>query len=217
MRTRDASHLGIGPRKASLAVEQHGPEEAWRLACETPGKIGVRPEQADEAKAIANSLLSSYEATVYLLGLGLTDYQAGKIYRHYGADTIEVVSKTPYRLTEIEGFGFLTVDKIALKAGISVSNPARIAACVLYVLDDGASASGHIYHNGWGLCDIVIETLTSTAMKAEVPIAEMPGKKEVRKIIYWLGAEGKVVVRNQRVFSRRLIEAEEKILSFMGV
>jgi exodeoxyribonuclease V alpha subunit len=206
---------GIGPRKAQQAVDTLGPEEAWRMACEAPEGLGVRQEFVEEAKTIANGLLESYEATIYLLSIGLTDHQAGKIYRHYGADTIPTVRENPYRLTEIDGFGFITVDKVALKAGMSVGNPARISAAVLHILDEGAA--GHIYHNGWALADIVLEMLTETAMKAEVPLADMPGRDEVRRVVHNLNAEGKVVLRKGNVFSKKLIAAEEKILNYLGV
>jgi exodeoxyribonuclease V alpha subunit len=207
---------GIGPRKAELAVGDFGAEEAWRLASENPEKIGVKQEHVDEARRIAGTLIDSYEATVYLLSIGLTDHQAGKIYREYSKDAVQIVRENPYQLTEIDGFGFITVDKVALKAGMGVGNPARISACVLYVLDDGAAATGHIYHNGWALADLVLETLTETAMKAEVPLKDMPGKEEVRRVVHGLAHEGKVVLRKGNVFSKRLIEAEERILGFMG-
>jgi exodeoxyribonuclease V alpha subunit len=207
---------GIGPKKAMQAVREYGHFEAWRLAQVDPEEIGVKPELADEAMEIAGSLLESYEATVYLLGIGLTDYQASLIYRQYGRETIRVVSENPYQMTEIGGMGFLRVDLIALKAGMSVGNPARIAACVLYVLDDSASNGGHIWFNGWKLAEIVLETLTSTAVKAEVPLGVMPGVDEVRKQVYFLQSEGKLHIEKGRVFGRELLDAEMKILEFMG-
>jgi exodeoxyribonuclease V alpha subunit len=207
---------GIGPKKAMQAVMQHGHEEAWKLACTDPEAIGVKPEHAEEAKAISATLLESYAATVYLLGLGLTDHQAGVIYRQYGSQTVKVVSEDPYRMTEIDGMGFISVDKIALKAGVSVGNPARIAACVLYVLHDSATNGGHIFHDGWSLADIVQDTLTNTAMKAEVPMGEAPGKEDIRQQVHFLAKEGKVEISKGRVFSRELLEAERNILGFMG-
>jgi len=206
---------GIGPKKAAMAVQQFGHEEAWELACTDPEKIGVKADQADEAREIAGGLLESYEATVYLLSIGLTDYQAGTIYRRYGKETVKVVSENPYRMTEIDGMGFITVDKIALKAGVSVGNPARIAACILYVLDDSAANGGHIWHSGWHLADIVLETLTATAVKAEVPLRVMPTIEDVRTQVHFLKAEGKLAVEKGRVFGKALLDAEIKILEFM--
>lgn len=207
---------GIGPKKAMQAVQQFGHEEAWKLACTDPVKIGVKPDMAEDAIAVAATLLESYEATVYLLGIGLTDYQAGMIYRKYGNLSIKVVSENPYQLTDIDGFGFLTVDKIALKAGVSVGNPARISACILYVLNDSALNGGHVWHNGWQLAEIVLDTLTQTAIKAEVPMGGAPEIEDVRRQVHFLAAEGMVSVNNGRVFSKPLMDAEKSIFDFVG-
>jgi len=206
---------GIGPKKAMAAVMQHGHADAWNLALTNPVAIGVKPEHAECAKALASSLLASYEATVYLLGIGLTDHQAAKIYQIYGSSTIKVVSENPYQLTDIDGFGFITVDRIALKAGVSVGNQARIAACILYVLDDSATNGGHIYHNGWTLADIVLDTLTQTAKKAEVPMVGAPDVDAIRKQVHFLAAENKISINKGRVYSTQLLDAETAILDFI--
>ena len=208
---------GIGPKKAMQAVQAHGHEEAWNLACTDPEKIGVKPANKEHAIEIAGTLIESYNATVYLLGIGLTDHQASVIYGTYKHDTIKIVSEDPYRLTaEIDGFGFITVDKIALKAGVSVGNVARINACIVYVLDDSATNGGNIWHSGWSLCDIVLETLTETAKKAEVSLQGAPDKELVRKQIHFMCAEGKISIMEGRVFSKTLLEAETAIFDFIS-
>lgn len=207
---------GIGPKKAMMAVQKFGHDQAWKLALTDPEKIGVVPSCAGIAIEIAETLLESYDATVYLLGIGLTDHQAAVIYRIYGKQTIKVVSEDPYRLTEIDGFGFLTVDKIALKAGVSVGNDARVKACILFVLDDSASNGGNIWHSGWNLADTVLETLTQTAMKAEVSMVGAPDKDTIRKQVHQLQTEGKVSITKGRVFGQNLLHAEMTILDFVG-
>ena len=207
---------GIGPKKAMQAVQQFGHEEAWKLAGNDPEKIGVKPDDCELAVNIAKSLLGSYEATVYLLGIGLTDHQANAIYNIYGAATIKTVSEQPYRLTEIDGFGYRTVDKIALKAGMPVGSAARINACILWVLDDSANNGGNIWHTGWSLVDIVLETLTDTAIKAEVPTRDAPLKDDVRRQVHFLASEGKVFIESGRVYSVPLLEAERVIFDFIA-
>lgn len=209
---------GIGQAKASMAVRVHGPEQAWRLALENPAAIGVRPESVDAAQTIARSMLESYEMTVYLLGIGLTDYQAARIYRRYRGKAKMVVSENPYQLIEdIDGFGFRTVDKIALKAGVSVGAAARVNACVLFVLDDSATNEGHVWHDGWRLADIVLDVLTDSAMKAEMPLVEMPGKDAIRAAVHFLAAEGRLVLEKGKVFSKSALDAEKKILEFATI
>lgn len=208
---------GIGPKKAMQAVMQHGHKEAWAYALTDPEKIGVPAAQADAAKELAGGLLESYEITVYLLSIGLTDHQAATIYKTFGSESKEIVANNPYRLIEIDGFGFLTTDKIALKAGVSVGNPARIAACILYVLDDSATNGGHVWHSGWTLSETVLETLTQTAMKSEVSLSGMPDIEQIRQQVKFLCTENKVAIDKGKVFSRELLNAERSILSFVGV
>lgn len=206
---------GIGPKKAELAVREHGHEQAWEYALTDPEKLGVPARDAEMAADLAQSLISSYEAIVYLLGIGLTDNQAMKIYECYKADTVKVVSEDPYRLIQIDGFGFLTVDKIALKAGIPVGSASRISACILYVINDSATCNGHVWHQGWELAEVVLDALSQAALQAEVPLVGAPTIEDVRRQIYFLESEGKVEVDEGRVFSKSLLRAEQSILDLV--
>lgn len=208
---------GIGPKKAMEAVQKHGHEKAWEFAIEDPTQIGVPASKKEAAIAVATSMLDTYDTTVYLLGIGLTDNQAAKIYSTFKKDTKKIVSEEPYRLIDIEGFGFLTVDKIALKAGISISNPSRIAACIMYVINESSLNGGHVYHSGWALSDIVLDTLTQSALSAEVPMIGAPVTEDIRKQVYFLESEGKVEIRKGKVFGKGLLKAEQSILQFLEV
>jgi hypothetical protein len=169
---------------------------------------------AEKAKDIAASMVEGYEATVYLLGIGLTDYQAAKVYKQYEKLTVKTVSENPYTLLEIDGFGFHTVDRIALKAGIKVGNISRIRACIMHVLSD-SSNGGHIWYSGWGLVDVVKETLISTAMKAEVPVDDCPDTQDIRREVYYLNSSGALVVDTGRVFNKTLLRAEQTIMEYL--
>ena len=207
---------GIGPKKAMEAVQLHGAEQAWNLAKTDPEKIGVAAIMVEPAKTIAASLVNNIEATIYLLGIGLTDNKANTVMSHFGAKhAIKVVSENPYRLMDINGFGFLTVDKIAFQAGIEAGNQARVAACILYCLKDSQKNNGHIWFYGKELVAIVIDMMTESAKKAEVPLRDMPDYERVRMAIYELQAEGKVVIDGPMVFSKELLDAEKVIQSFL--
>jgi exodeoxyribonuclease V alpha subunit len=53
-------------------------------------------------------------------------HRAVRIYKAYGADAIQVISKDPYRLArDIQGIGFKTADALAMKFGIEKTEPAR--------------------------------------------------------------------------------------------
>ncbi len=207
---------GIGPKKAELAIEKLGAKEAWEAAQHDPEKIGVRGASCEAAKKMAVSLLSSFETLNYLLGIGLTDHQAGLIIDRFGKRAVEVVSKEPYSLiTNIDGFAFLTVDKIALKAGVPVGAKARVNACILHCLLDSEINGGHIYMWGRDLVGVVIDNLTESAKKAEVPLQGLPTYEDVRLAVYWLQDEGRVVLHKGKVFHADLLDAEKTIMEVL--
>ena len=58
---------------------------------------------------------------------------------------MEIVKESPYRLCEISGFGFLTVDPVARASqGFLPDDPMRIKAAIQYVLKE-AEGDGHLY------------------------------------------------------------------------
>ncbi len=70
---------------------------------------------------------------------------AVKIYKQYGDQAIEVVSKNPYQLAaDIYGIGFVTADTIARNLGIAPDSDFRYQAGILYVLSL-ASEEGHCF------------------------------------------------------------------------
>jgi len=205
---------GIGPKKARVAVDEHGAQEAWTLAQADPGLIGVSLASCDKAMDIARNLIGNFEALNYLLGIGLTDNQAQLIIDRFGDSAIKVVSEDPYSLIgNIEGFAFLTVDKIALKSGVGVGARSRVNACILHCLLDSELNGGHVYLWGRDLCGIVISNLVESAKKAEVPLEGLPVYQDVRNAVYWLEDEGAVVIKKGMVFHCYLLAAEKCIES----
>lgn len=75
-----------------------------------------------------------YKDEILIFHIISTTY-AVKIYKVYGDQAIEVVSKNPYQLaTDIYGIGFITADTIARKIGIAPDSDFRYQAGLLYVL-----------------------------------------------------------------------------------
>ena len=189
---------GIGPAKAEMAVGLHGPEEAWRLACEDAGALGVRKKDIESAQGKARIMEADFECLDYLLGLGLTVNQAKKIINRFGKEAKKVVSETPYVLIKaIDGFGFLTVDKIALKAGINPANIARMQACIVFVLSDSETNMGHIWMSAPQLRYTVNLLLEGSAAKSALP----------DPVGLLAGIEG-VEINGRRIYSKKLLDSE---------
>jgi exodeoxyribonuclease V alpha subunit len=82
---------------------------------------------------------------LFLQGHGVSTTYAVKIYKQYGDQAIQVVSKNPYQLAaDIYGIGFITADTIARSLGIEPSSDFRYQAGILHVLSL-ASEEGHCF------------------------------------------------------------------------
>lgn len=207
---------GIGDMLARKALAEYGYEQAWKIAQTFPSVLGIyQLKTAERAKEKAIRLASStdFKTTSYLLSIGLTDHQIRKIINYYGANkALITVQKNPYTLIEdIDGFAFLTVDKIAFKAGIKVNNTARIYACIEYVLNDSQCNEGNIWIHGKQLIKIVRGVLEDSAMKNEQPLKDLPDYQAVKKCIMALQETNKIVIDGAKVYSRSLLTAEKII------
>jgi exodeoxyribonuclease V alpha subunit len=85
------------------------------------------------------------EVMLFLRGHNVSTTYAVKIYKQYGDQAIEVVSKNPYQLaTDIFGIGFVTADTIARNIGIAPDSDFRYQAGMLYMLQQAAE-EGHCF------------------------------------------------------------------------
>jgi len=80
-----------------------------------------------------------------LQGLGLSISQAQKALKHFGEPALERLSQDLYTLTEVEGIGFLTADKLAQEGGYLLDDPRRLTAAAVYALQQAAQQGGHSY------------------------------------------------------------------------
>ena len=161
---------GIGPAYARRIVQAFGadtlnviedrPDDLIRV----PGIGRTRVEKIKkswaEQKEIKNIMLFLQEHDV-------STAHATKIYKHYGAESIDVVRENPYRLADdIWGIGFKTADTIAGKLGFEKEKYVRLRSGLMYALNRLAE-DGHCYAEsdqlmeaGTALLDVRAELLT---------------------------------------------------------
>lgn len=85
------------------------------------------------------------DLALYLREFGVSINLAYKIYRAYGAQAKEKISRNPYALVEdIWGVGFKRADAIAQKLGFEHSSYKRIRAGLAHLLSE-AAGEGHTY------------------------------------------------------------------------
>ena len=139
---------GIGPVTAKRIVAHFGLEtlDVIEQSCsrliEVPG-IGERRVAMVERAWAAQKAIK--DVMLFLRSHDVSTTYAVKIYKTYGDQAIEIVSKNPYQLaSDIFGIGFITADTIARKLGIAPDSDFRYRAGLLYVLSQ-AGEEGHCF------------------------------------------------------------------------
>lgn len=119
--------------------------------------LDEEPERLSEVKGITLKTLDSIRASwaeqqsirgliMFLQPHEISTSYAVRIFKHYGADALEVVRENPYRLAmDIRGIGFVTADMLARKLGVEHDSPLRAEAGVFYILSS-LEGDGHVYY-----------------------------------------------------------------------
>lgn len=140
---------GIGVRTATKIVEKLG-DNTVDLILENYDNLLLIPSIKEEkAKMIYDLLYSeqlSYKTILYLEEKGFSTNESVKIYEIYKENTINVVENNIYDLIEkVNGIGFLTIDRVALKIGVAKDDIRRIESGILYSMYDLCLSSGNTY------------------------------------------------------------------------
>ena len=131
---RIASHFG----PATFEVLSDNPEKMLQVPGITQTTLFKMTQswsaQGGERRALAA-----------LQGLGLSISQAQRAVKHFGEVAAERLQADIYALTEIEGIGFLTADKLAQQQGITSDDPRRLTAAAVYASQQAAQQGGHSF------------------------------------------------------------------------
>lgn len=214
---------GVGPVTAKRIVAHFGLDtldiienQIERLS-EVPGiaakRVTLIQRAWSEQKAIK-------EVMLFLQGHGVSTTYAVKIYKQYGDNAIEVVTRNPYQLaTDVYGIGFVTADAIARNLGIPPNSEFRYRSGIVHVLNE-ASDEGHCFLPQLELVDRVVNRLTvadhrpdpdtiqnlttQMALDGEVVLQEGTNNHEGQLICYsppFYGAEQGIADRLTRLLS----------------
>lgn len=185
----------IGPKTAKKIVDRFG--------LDTLEIIEYNPERLKEIDGIGDKKLEKIveafqeqgevrEVMVFLQQYGISPNYGIRIYKKYGKETVNIISKNPYRLAEdIAGIGFKTADKIAQNMGISLESPYRIEGGIRYAINKNVG-EGHTYAPKTELiqasCDLldvkrelVEEGIRDLALKGVLHLM----KKDEETIVYY--------------------------------
>lgn len=139
---------GIGPGKARKIAETYG-ERFDEVIRNSPEEVQCLVKITDEQLAFLQAEWNAHrdfaELITWLAQYGLSIREIEALREKYGSAAIGLIQNDPYILIgEIPRFGFKTVDAIALKTGISKSNPSRINHGILWTIRQ-IEQEGHIW------------------------------------------------------------------------
>jgi len=174
---------GVGPQTAKRIVAHFGLEtltvieqQPQRLI-EVPNVGAKRQQQIIAAWAEQQAIK---EVMLFLQSHGVSTSLATKIYKTYGDEAIGIVQSDPYRLArDIYGIGFLTADKIAQALGMPPDSPARIAAGVVYALNQ-ATEEGHVFLPASAVIAQSAELLNVTPAQTAAGVVQLWSSEEVK-------------------------------------
>lgn len=204
---------GVGPKYAKEIVARFG-RKTSQIIERDPERLREIPGIGRKRSAsIHESWCSTQEIrrlASFLLPYGVTTNQILKIYSHFGMNSLTVIQKNPYRLTEISGVGFLLADSIALRLGIVKNNPQRIESGIFYLLHE-EEQNGHVCMNQsrllWkaqDLLDLGQKPIFSVMQAMEQPSTVRENGRDILK-------PPKLETRGKDIYFHRLYIAEENI------
>lgn len=140
---------GVGEVTAKNIVDLYG-TATLDVIENAPNKLAhVKGVSLKKAMAIYEAYIvhKEQQATiVYLQNYEISLNLALRIYKKYGEGTRRIVEKNPYQMVEdVDGVGFITADKIAVKMGFDQYSRFRISAAISHILQESANRNGHTY------------------------------------------------------------------------
>lgn len=154
---------GIGPVTAKKIVGKFG-EKTLEILDNNINKLkeieGIGKKKLD---IIIESYMEQRELkniSIFLQTHGLSINQCLKVYKKYGAMSIDIVKENPYVLCdEISGIGFKTADAIAKSIGIEDNSAFRVQSGLRYIINMFCAA-GNTYMPKEELIKEAMETLS---------------------------------------------------------
>lgn len=177
---------GIGPVTAKKIVDEFK-EDTLTVLEFNPMKLskirGISKQKAAEISNAYNEMKGMQNVIIFLQSHFISTNMAIKIYNVYKDKTIEIIKNNPYQLIEdVDGIGFSTADKIAVKLGIDLYGENRIKAGLVYTLKTASEREGHTYLPKDNLINNCVEILNFSENERNL----------IEKCIEYLQIEGMV-------------------------
>jgi exodeoxyribonuclease V alpha subunit len=208
----------IGPERAQYIVNRFGSDtidvlenESYRLTeVEGIGKISAESlaKAWKENREKWEHERQEYTLRAFLNSLGIKERRVKKIIRYFGGGlkAEDTIRENPYKLTEIEGFGFSTADFVAKQLGVLESDPLRLRAFIFYAINVLCPQNGHLYLTVVNCVELInkYSMETNTYFLAKRTIIEEDTAESIKSLI----DDGLVIEENGYLYSVKSFKAE---------
>ena len=210
---------GVGEVTANNIVKMFG-LDTLKVIENEPAKLvsvrGISQKKASEIHNTYKDIKKMQEAVMFLQKYDISISTAVKIFDKYKYKTEDVLTENPYKLIEdIDGIGFKTADKIAMKLGIGFDSEKRMRAGILYQLGEIADKQGSTIEF---LENLIFETMQileldeSYKEKIEAALVDLEISGAVRRIIF----EGKDAIAISKYYSMEDFISKKLITMSVG-
>ncbi len=190
---------GVGPKIAEQIVDRFGEKSLMVIEKHPEKLLSIPGISAAKLEEIKNSYDENFRLRSIMLLLSpyqVTPVTAEKIYKHFGARSVEILQDDPYKLCEVSGFGFKRVDAIALKNGMVFNANIRIRGAIKAALEDQKNDKGHLF--------LLEDKLLKTAVRLlneKLPVPQLGVKpSEVTPIVEDMILKGEIVRSEDNIY-----------------
>ena len=138
---------GIGEKSAELLIDKYGTDLSSYMT-DVQKLSAIKGISITKARRIVSSFNEKrHLLAIYVVVKGrVTLNQANKIYEKYGKESESILKANPYKLIhDIDNFGFITVDDLAIKIGYEPLGEERLSAAAAHILNQAETGEGHLF------------------------------------------------------------------------
>ena len=209
---------GIGKKLAESIVKTLGIDAIEKIKKDSTSlsKIkGISEKKAIELRDEIIKNASTETIFIKLFSYGLTKGAANKIFNKYELDTLRKIEENPYILIhDLDGFGFVRSDDLAIKMGFSENSDIRIEEALLYNLDLVCENLGYTFLTEEALLN---ETKLLLNRRSKSHVFEA---SDLKFNLMSLVSKGLLIKVDNLIYPKRLYDAEfevsQKILSLLS-
>ena len=161
---------GVGPQVCQKLRQKFGDEVVRTLDNATEktltGIPGMTPFAAAHVLSRWKYVRSYYSTLDFLDEAGVPKSKISEVWKRFGEDAQDILTKNPWALVRIEGIRFEQVDEVGLRLDLPKDSPLRIQGAALYAVRN-RRGMGHLFLSSGDMLAEIRE-LVSHAKEAEV-------------------------------------------------